>query len=570
MSTKAKAAKTQNDAEEKKFSPTIITNFLNNHYRNLAANDPSAQSLVFKNYPSETAKSTSSSSSSAKKAKAPPSMKNKDVIDLYGYQGLIDFIEIYKIMAGEDYTKIIDRTFDLKLHTCLDIADKYKTNDKNKLNVFQEFIIPQLGFSEKPSGSIQDYIDSINAFFENEGKLKTKIYNTVFPHDTHHPEEPPKGVNVIYLQHVSKYHDEVLDFVINQDMSDLDILIEIQKLYSKNYKFENGSITPEERERAITQMLNPKIAETVLEPPKVTDKKGNEVVDPKWVEKLHVCEINRKTKKFTDTEETISKEEQKNIKELVRELSIVKSFIKIIRGGANARKIIKEKVVEKDAEGKEVEKTVERYEPMKVDFKFCLEQYNTIYEETIDFYDTWKRRLTTEYNKIQVNKEKARGDESDVAKGNELVRDEAERLTYELFLTYFVDVVRFLKDKFNYAAPLKTFINDIKKEVTLKFNKNLRAKLNEMVERKDPVKKEEIAELAKDYYKDWMFLNSPKTYDTNELSIYSKIGKFCGLPIKKDYRIAIGVAIIAYIQEQIKLIRATHPKKHEIQIFIKG
>jgi len=559
MSSKTKTAKQTVEAEDKKFSPTIITNFLNNHYRNLAAHDPSAQSLTFKNYPADP------------KSVSPNTLANKPVIDLYGYQGLIDFIETYKLMPNEDYSKIIERVFDLKLHTCLDIADKYKTNDKKKLNVFQEFVIPQLGFGDKHNSSIQDFIDAINSFFENDAKIKTKIYNSVFPHDTHHQNEPPKGVNVIYLQHISKYHDEVLDMVINQNMKDSDVLIEIQKLYSKNYKFGNsGSITPEERERAITQMLNPKIAEIVLDPPTITDKKGNEVADPKWIEKLHVCEINRKTKKFVETNEIITKEEQKNIRELVRELSIVKSFVKIIRGGANARKIIKEKIIEKDEKGKEVEKIVERYEPMKVDFKFCLEQYNTIYEETLDFYDSWKKTLASEYNKIQINKEKARGDETDPAKANELVREEGERLTYELFLRYFIESVKFVKDKFNYSTPLKTFINDIKKDVVFKFNKNLRAKINEKIEQKEPIKKEEITELAKDYYKDWMFLNSPKTYDTNELSIYSKIGKFCNVPIKKDYRIAIGISIIAYIQEQIKLIRAAHPKKHEIQVFIRA
>lgn len=554
MSAKPKSSKQTVDAEDKKFSPTIITNFLNNHYRNLASSDPKAQVLSFKNYPTE----------------LKPSMKNKDVIDLYEYQGLIDFIETYKIMSNEDYSKIIERVFDLKLHTCLDIADKYKTNDKKKLNVFQEFIIPQLEFSERHTGSIQDYIDAINSFFENDAKIKTKIYNSVFPHATHHPDKPPKGVNVIYLQHISKYHDDVLDMVINQDMKDLEILIEVQKLYSKNYKFDGGSVTPDTRERAITQMLNPKITELVLNPPMIKDKKGNEVQDPKWIENIHVCEINRRTKQFTETSELISKEEQKNIKELVRELFIVKSFIKIIRGGATARKIVKEKVIEKDENGKEVETIKEHYVPMDVDFKFCLEQYNTIYGETIDFYDSWKKTLNTEYARIQINKEKVRTAETDTAKGNELVREEGERLTYELFLRYFIDTVKFVKDKFNYATPLKTFINDIKKDVAFKFNKNLRAKINEKIEQKEPVKKEEIAELAKDYYKDWMFLNSPKTYDINELSIYSKIGKFCGVPIKKDYRIAIGIAIIAYIQEQIKIIKAAHSKKHEIQIYIKA
>lgn len=553
-SSKQHDSSKSNDMDDKKFSPTIITNFLNNHYRNAATNDLNKQSLVFKNYPT----------------KPTPAIANKVVIDLYNYQGLLDFIQTYKLMPNEEYSKIIERVFDLKLHTCLDIADKYKTNDKKKLNVFQEFVIPQLEFGEKRGVSIQDFIEAINSFFENDAKIKTKIYNSVFPHDTHHEDELPKGVNVIYLQHISKYHDEVLDMVINKEMDDHDILVECQKLYSKNYKFtDSRSITPDARERAITQMLNPKVAETVLNPPMVKDKKGNDIVDPKWVDKLHVCELNKKSRKFVETDEIISAEEKKNIKELVRELTIVKSFVKIIRGGANARKLIKERVTRKDKDGNEIEEEVERTEPINVDFKFCLEQYKTIYDETLEFYENWKKILNDEYAKIQVNKEKVRGNETDVAKGNELVREEGERLTYELFLRYFIESVKFVKTKFNYTTPLKTFINDIKKDVVFKFNKNLRAKINEKIEQKDPVKREDIVELAKEYYKEWMFLNSPKTYDTNELGIYSKIGKFCGIPIKKDYRIAIGIAIIAYIQEQIKIIRAAHPKKREIQIFIK-
>ena len=49
-SSKQRDSSKNNDVDDKKFSPTIITNFLNNHYRN-AANDPNnKQFLVFKNY----------------------------------------------------------------------------------------------------------------------------------------------------------------------------------------------------------------------------------------------------------------------------------------------------------------------------------------------------------------------------------------------------------------------------------------------------------------------------------------------------------------------------------------
>ena len=533
----------QEDFDDKKFSPTIIINFLNNYYRNINSSDDSRkQSIVFKSYPN---KSTTF---------------NKATIDLYKYQGLLDFIETYKLMPNEDYSKIIERVFDLKLHTCLDIADKYKTNDKKKVNVFQEFIIPQLEFGKKREVSIQDFINAINAFFENDSKIKTKIYNSVFPHDTHHSDELPKGVNVIYLQHISKFHDEILEMVINKGMNDLDILIECQKIFSKNHKISDSKgITPDMRERTIVQLLNPKIAEIVLNPPMVQDKRGNNMIDPKWIDKLHACELNKRSRKFVELDELLSNEEKKNVRELVRELTIAKSFIKIIRGGANARRLVKDKTIKRDKDGNEVEVEVERTEPVNVNFKECLEQYKAIYADTRKFYEKWKKLINDEYDKIKFNKK------SDDAKANE----EYERLTYELFLRYFIEAVKFVKSKFNYTTPLKTFINDIKKDIMFKFNKNLRTKINEKIEQNEPISHEEIAELAKDYYREWMFLNSPKTYDPTELSIYSKIGKFCGVPIKKDYRIAIGIAIVAYIQEQIKIIRAIYSKKREIQVYIK-
>ena len=541
----------ENIEEDKKFSSTLIVNFLNAYYHNESVN---SKSLVFKTYPT----------------KPSPTQAKKPVIDLYNYQGLIDFIETYKIMSGDDWTKIIEHVFDLKLHTCLDIADKYKTNDKKKLNVFQEFIIPQLGFEKMREIKIQDFIKAIDRYFENDAKLKTKIYNSVFPHDTHHEEELPKGVNVIYLQHVSKYHDEVLDMVINQEMDDREILGEIQKLYSKNYKFDNtGAITPDVRERAITQMLNPKIADSVLNPPVVKDKKGRDLIDTKWIDNLMVVAVNKRTNKFTDTTEPISLEEKKNIRDLVRELNIVKSFIKIIRGGANARKLVREKVIMKNKDGEDVEQIIERAEPINVDFKFCLNQYQSIYNQTREFHDNWVKIIQEENARINIAVQSVRASEPDALKAEEKAREEGERLTYELFLRYFINSVKFIQDKFNCSTALKTFITELQKDMTFKFNKNLRIKIKKLVSQDVPNEREEIAQLARDYYKEWELINSPKNYDFNELDIYAKIGQFCGVPIKKDYRIGIGIAIIAYIQEQIKIINAASTARHEIQIFIK-
>ena len=538
------------DHEEKKFSATIITNFFNNYYRNMA--NSTTQSLVFKNYPTA----------------GTPNMNNKVVIDLYDYQGLIDFIETYKAMSGKEYAEIIERVFDMKLHACLDIADKYRLNDKSKINVFQDFIIPQLEFTERKDASIQTYINAINSFFENEAKIKTKIYNSVFPHDTHDPEKLPKGVNVIYLQHISKFHDQVLDMVINKGFEKERVLVEVQKLFCKNYTFADERLTPEQRERYITQMINPEIIHMVLSPPRIHDKHGNEVIDNKWIERMHVCALNRKTGKVFDTDEPVKADDKRYIREIVRELMIVKSFYQIIKGGKNARKIVR---VVRD--GKEVEEAV----PMDVDFSECLERYNQIYDSIMKFYHNWQNRIRKELAEIERNKTKSTGrmshfsvidDDESNADDDAKAHEDAERRTYALFLRYFVDAVLLVQRAFGYNNALKSFVGDIKREVNFKFNKDLRMKLTEMI-KENNVSDAEIEELANRHFRDWMFLNSPKTYDPNELSIYSKIGKFCGLPIKKDYRIAVGIAIVAYIQDQLKIVKAANARKKEIQVYIK-
>lgn len=499
-------------------------------------------------------------------------MNNKVVIDLYDYQGLIDFIETFKAMTGKEYSEIIERVFDMKLHACLDIADKYRLNDKSKINVFQDFIIPQLEFTERKDASIQTYINAINSFFENEAKIKTKIYNSVFPHDTHDPDKLPKGVNVIYLQHISKFHDQVLDMVINKGYEKERVLVEVQKLFCKNYTFTDERLTPEQRERYITQMINPEIIQMVLSPPKILDKKGNEVVDNKWIERMNVCTLNRKTGKVFSTDELVNSNDKRYIREIVRELMIVKSFYQIIKGGENARKIVRTV-----RDGKDVEEAV----PMDVDFSECLERYNEIYDSIMKFYHNWQARIKKELANIKRQEEQAASrkshalsvidDEDDVinpAAAAMSAHEEAERRTYALFLRYFVDTVLMVQKAFGYNNALKSFVGDIKREVNFKFNKDLRTKLTDMI-KKNEVTDEAIDELAERHYRDWMFLNSPKTYDPNELSIYSKIGKFCGLPIKKDYRIAVGIAIVAYIQDQLKIVKAANAKKKEIQVYIK-
>lgn len=498
MSKTAKQATSKN-ADEKKFSSTIITNFFNNHYRNVelpiagAEPDQPGQRLSFKNYPGKVDKK-----------------QIKNVIDLQAYKGLKDFTKVYEELLAQNpdilMSEVIDATFDLKLRACLDIADTFKLNKDE--NVFKTQVIPQLGFEVPKETTIKSFIDAINSFFENEDKIKTKIYNAEFPHNVHDKSKEAKGVNIIYLQHISKYHDDILNMVINDEFEDGEILREIQRKFAMECDTK-GITDVKAKQRIALQLVHPEIAEYIINPPMIADPKhkGAKIVDAKWPDRLKAVE--RKGRDIIVTDTDMTKDEKNHVKDLIRELNMVESFIRIIRSGHESDPTI--------------------------DLHDCLKRYNHIYEETKRFYEAHKT-----------------------------LPDDS----YETFLKYFVETVRFIKNKFNYKAPLKTFINDTKGSVQFKFNKKLRAEIEKLIA-KDKVTDEDIVRIAAEHKEEWMYINSPKTYDFNELSIYSKIGKYLNVPIAKDYRIGVGVAIVSYIQDQIELIRASNGKKHDISIYIK-
>ena len=544
---------------EKPFSPTTITNFFNNYYRNIVMKTPTEQNISFKVSPTD-------------KELKPQQL----MINLYDYQGLQDFIQTYKLVLKQceesknldeakkhAMEKTIDITFDMKLRACLDNARTYKTNDKTKINTFQEFIIPQLGFDTTRLMNISDYIKGIDSYFTNEAKLKTKIYNLIFPHASHNPDKLPIGVNIIYLQHVSKYHDEILDLVINKELSEEEVLAKIQNLYASDYvlpeKGEDKKLTKQERTAKINniklQLLNPDIIEHIMNPPMIENKSGKQIISFKWIDDLNV--VKRTGKNITQTSESLTNEEKRAIRMLNRELMIVKSFIKIILGAKTARKI-------------EMKGDEQVIVPMNVDLKQYLAKYKETYKHVMKFYNEWNEKIKSEMARIVAIQEAGELviEDTEGKTTDQIIAENVERRQYEIFLRYFIETVRFIKSEFKCSQPLKSFINDVKKDVIFKFNKVLHSEIEKLI-KADVLDDEKIKELAATYSKDWKYINFPKSYDPNDLNIYGKIGKICGLDIHKEYRIAIGISLVAFIQEQIALIRAANKKKKDIQIYIK-
>ena len=79
-----KAQKTSAAKVEKPFSPTIVTNFLNNYYRNIAMKDPKKQNISFKVAPTD--------------GELKPQQLS---IDLKDYLGLRVFNDTYKLVMSQ-------------------------------------------------------------------------------------------------------------------------------------------------------------------------------------------------------------------------------------------------------------------------------------------------------------------------------------------------------------------------------------------------------------------------------------------------------------------------------------
>ena len=327
------------------------------------------------------------------------------------------------------------------------------------------------------------------------------------------------------------------------------VLSEVQKRFAKD-----GGFSKE----AALQVLNPEIVQTILNPPTIRDRRGKEVIDSKWVDRLKAVQAGKgKGAKLVPTDRDLTAEERKAVRALNRELMIVKGFVKIIQGAKNAQ------TIGHDEEGNEVPV------PADVDLVECLNQYKDVYQQTTSFFEQWQKRIERELKRIDGAKNDVVVDaESGITK-EQAVKAFVQREQYALFLGYFVAAVRFVKNVLHYSQPFKSFVGDVKKDIVFKFNKGLRGKLEELVNQEAEPTEERLAELAAEHNKDWVSINSPKTYDPNDLAIYSKIGKFCGLDIKKEYRVAIGIAIVAFIQEQIAIIDAGNRRKKELTLYVR-
>jgi hypothetical protein len=228
-------------------------------------------------------------------------------------------------------------------------------------------------------------------------------------------------------------------------------------------------------------------------------------------------------KKNEDSRLTSS--EKSAIKELVKELSVTSSFLKIIDAGRDFEEIDNEKMVE----------------------------YYEKYNEKINSLE--------QYFKAQKASRK-------------------KKLTNSDLITYFIQTSVIVGRIFEYKQPLKQFIQEINGFYHFDFNKDVRKKLNTLVN--DTVSSGNVKGLNQEIES---FLTENKEFIKNfgkttknnverVFNQFANIGSLLNIgdgihKPSKLIRTAIGLGLVEWIVRQTELIAAADGKKVDVRIYIK-
>lgn len=477
-------------------------------------------------------------------------------IDINDYEGLNSFKKTIQESPKLPIGDHVDMINDPIISYYLRLLNTYPGSKREEVI---KKVVANFGIQEPAEFSMIDAISSASQFISNKDKLRVKIFNAVFPHDTHKSGENdlPQGVNIIYLQHMAKYHEKILEMYIMEKATEKEILESIVDLFIKD-----NVVSPEEA----IQLRNPNIIASVITPPMVPNGKGNMTLDTKWINNLRKCKsFNPKTKNMSFTEDLIEETTAALIKSLVKEYGLARALIKQLDGTANAREVV-EKVV--DVGGAKFEKKLVA-RPVKVDLEECYTRFMSICEEFDEFNSSWTKDIGHCINEINNRREefmKIQQDNEDLEDidPEDVADDEEKRQLTIVFMTYFVNAARLIAEHLKSADPIKT----LTKDTNIKFTQKLRDGIKKLV-KAEIVDDEDIRTMADEFYSSWSPQNVSPSCDASKLEVYANIGKTCGIKLDVEYRIAVGIAIIQYMINEIRVITASNIGKSALKINIK-
>lgn len=244
---------------------------------------------------------------------------------------------------------------------------------------------------------------------------------------------------------------------------------------------------------------------------KRTKKNGEEVEEPdsKWINRLHDSSDKTNAKLIGD-------DMKKVMTDIIHDLMSVKAFVGVVRNNINS------------AENEEI--------------------VSTAYEKFTEMCD----ELDT-FNANHKNIENS----------------------FVGFIKYIVDAYFILKNVFDIPTPLKMIASAVKTTAEFKFTKQLKDIFDKLVAAHEKGDEESISyninEAAKYCEENLSSISVVRGYDflDKSLDIYSSVGKYCKINLPKNYRVAMGIAIIKWINDRIAIYAAENKKREVLIIDIK-
>ena len=155
----------------------------------------------------------------------------------------------------------------------------------------------------------------------------------------------------------------------------------------------------------------------------------------------------------------------------------------------------------------------------------------------------------------------------------------------EIILPVNLDSQFILSETFGIKTPMKLIASSIKSKVEFKFTRQLKDNFDTLIKAyearnagSDKEKEENekhiqeiISQTAKYCEDNTKSISIVKGYDflDRSLEIYSNVGRYCGVNLPKPYRVAMGIAIVNWINEKINLFIAANRKREVLIIDIR-
>jgi hypothetical protein len=431
-------------------------------------------------------------------------------IELSKYEYLMAFFQQYKNLLESnpeaDIHQVIDSVWDFRLRGALSLAAQFSSISKPE---DVGLLVGQMDFDtqHRDEHSVQNIIEEIIAFLNNDSLIKLKLFNLVFPHPKHKEEGSNVGVNLVYLQRYSKFVDSILD-QLNAGVDFNDIIthckrdiIEERKEYFKE-EIRSQRLAEPVAARVLTQIAHPDLL-------KVIEQCENKKSIYKYIkEKIPV--YKKSGSKYTPEKDVqLTTLECNEIIHFVREVKNVTSFIELFK---RIYAIITSRG----------------------------EEFQTYYQRFLD-----KVALVKTF----------------------VASLKYEKYDFQTLIEIFARSAQMLYKAVGlYNNPITQFCGDIK-SVQLRFPKKLRATIVDFIEEHCDL--EALHESSQPFSEDWDRVISSQSYSVSNMDIYARIGKFGNVGLEKRYRIAVGLALISWIQSEITKIRALNNRRKDIKIIVR-